>query len=58
MQETYTKKKTIFLRYMNIGATIILKLITIDYQNNYVKTLKYDDNLLKSFDILLIFLSV
>jgi len=50
-------------KYLNTGRTILLKLdtdlkiILLDYQNNYVKRMS-DDNAAKSFNILVTSLSI
>jgi len=52
------EKKKDFAEGSKILLDIDLKIVLLDYQNNFVRTLKIMSNAAKSFDILTISLSV
>jgi len=47
--------RTVLLRYFKSYINTELKIILLNYQNNYVKCLNVNDNATKSFNILAIF---
>jgi len=52
----YYRERIILLKYLKIWLDIILKIILLDHQNNYVGSIM--SNTTNSFDILAISLSV